>query len=128
MQGTAVYQGDATPAPCKGGVELPAVSGGTTSTTETVSRIEPGLTWLKWEIAAGNSAGIGPYEPAVVVVPALIGLHSWYAFDFGRVAGVMTTGGKKTCSAADTDTVCDQTERTGSQVPAGTNLVLWFPS
>lgn len=109
---------------CVGGVQKAEVAGSARSATVVTNRIEPGPeTWLRWEIAAVNSGGTGPYRTASVVVPNMVGRYTWEAYPFSRAVG-LAAGGATTSDCTTPDVICRQ--GIGSGTTAGSGSVFFL--
>lgn len=79
MVGSQLYTGPAAHQ-CKGGAEVSSVGAGASSARVTTDAVKPGpSTWIRWEVAARNSAGTGAFGAATVSVPSLVGVKTWNA-------------------------------------------------
>lgn len=100
-----------------------STSGSARSTSIEVVRPYGALTWVKWEIAAINSAGVGTYRTGSTNAPVLTGLYSWDAWPLGRTVGLMV-GGATTDCGQEQHRVCTQSVAAGQTVSNGTSITL----
>jgi serine/threonine protein kinase len=107
MQNNGPYTGPGA-APCKGTTQVAAPAAAATSTSVVIARVDPGATWIKWELAAVNSGGTGSYRAAQVLVPNVVGTPSAEAFQSGRVVGLLTDGESPYDCGQAGGTVCRQ--------------------
>lgn len=115
----------AADAPCKGGSEYPAVGGAATSTQVLVDRVVPGPgTWIRWEVAAVNSAGSGALRSAQVVVPNVKGLYTWEAWPVVRGVGLAAGGAPATSCGQPEGSICSQSRVAGTTVSGGVDLLM----
>jgi hypothetical protein len=111
--------------PCRGGVQHSTTSGFASEASVVEDRIGPGpFTWMKWEVAAVNSAGTGPYRTAQVVVPSVLGLFSWEAWPVVRGVGLDAEGMQSTTCGRTQQQICTQSRPEGAHVASGADLVM----
>jgi len=125
MQGAAAYTAAPPPdVPCRNGIQVATPSATATSASVTIDRVYPASTWIKWEIAAVNSVGVGAYRTAQVIVPNVVGQLSWNAYQLARIVGLTAQGGTKPACTV-TDTICEQSLAAGGEAGNGQAFVMY---
>jgi hypothetical protein len=83
--------------------------------------------YVRWDVAAENTAGAGPATTASVTVPQLVGTGNGTSYELARVAGLLATGAPPQPGCGPAYTVCSQSLAAGAVVAAGTVLSLVQP-
>ena len=115
--------GETAQVPCAGGYEYATPGPDETIVVPVVDEPAPASSWIKWEVAAVNSRGTGPYQPASVKVPLVVGDWQWVGWARARVVGLRAEGYLTECDQA-AGRLCKQDVEAGLTVSSGTRFDL----
>jgi len=99
-------------------------TGGTSIRITATGATEPCLSWIRWEVAAFNSAGLGPFVAATGVLPDIRGKQ--HAYHLVRAVGGRTGGGPDRDCGVPRYTGCDTSPAAGTRIENGTIVTMFL--
>jgi len=100
-----------------------ASTGETTVRATATGATEPCLSWIRWEVAAFNSAGDGPFVAATGIMPDVYGLQN--AYHLIRAVGGRAGGGEDRYCYVPPYAACATSVPAGTRIQNGTDVTVF---